>query len=117
MYVREPHPGENYGPHRSFEQKLQYALERVTPRARRDEVKSGPDGGYVVSVRAPAREGKANQAVLSALARYFSVPKSALRIVRGETARHKVIQIDALPGWGTREARRSAAIHGSGQKS
>ena len=89
----------------------------VTPRARRDEVKSGPDGGYVVSVRAPAREGKANQAVLSALARYFSVPKSALRIVRGETARHKVIQIDALPGWGTREARRSAAIHGSGQKS
>jgi hypothetical protein len=25
VYVREPHPGENYGPHRSWEQKLKYA--------------------------------------------------------------------------------------------
>jgi len=25
VYVREPHPGENYGPHRDWEQKLQYA--------------------------------------------------------------------------------------------
>ena len=25
IYVREPHPGENYGPHRDFEQKLEYA--------------------------------------------------------------------------------------------
>lgn len=25
IYVREPHPGEHYGPHRSWEQKLQHA--------------------------------------------------------------------------------------------
>jgi hypothetical protein len=25
VYVREPHPGEQYGPHQTFEQKLQYA--------------------------------------------------------------------------------------------
>lgn len=25
VYVREPHPGENYGPHRSWDQKLKYA--------------------------------------------------------------------------------------------
>jgi hypothetical protein len=25
IYVREPHPGENYGPHRNFEQKLKFA--------------------------------------------------------------------------------------------
>jgi hypothetical protein len=25
IYVREPHPGENYGPHTSWEQKLRYA--------------------------------------------------------------------------------------------
>jgi hypothetical protein len=25
VYVREPHPGEQYGPHRSIDQKLQYA--------------------------------------------------------------------------------------------
>ena len=27
VYVREPHPGESYGPHKSWEQKLQYARE------------------------------------------------------------------------------------------
>ncbi len=26
VYVREPHPGERYGPHETFEQKLQYAV-------------------------------------------------------------------------------------------
>jgi len=25
IYVREPHPGENYGPHKNFEQKLEFA--------------------------------------------------------------------------------------------
>ena len=25
IYVREPHPGEHYGPHKDFEQKLEYA--------------------------------------------------------------------------------------------
>ena len=25
IYVREPHPGENYGPHKDFEQKLEFA--------------------------------------------------------------------------------------------
>ena len=27
VYVREPHPGENYGPHRTVEQKLEFARE------------------------------------------------------------------------------------------
>lgn len=27
VYVREPHPGENYGPHRTAEQKLEFARE------------------------------------------------------------------------------------------
>ncbi len=27
IYVREPHPGENYGPHKNFEQKLEFARE------------------------------------------------------------------------------------------
>jgi hypothetical protein len=27
VYVREPHPGEHYGPHQTFEQKLRYATD------------------------------------------------------------------------------------------
>lgn len=69
---------------------------RVTPNARREEIKAGANGGYVVSVRAPAREGKANEAALAALARYFSVPKTTVKIVRGKTGRVKIIEIAAF---------------------
>lgn len=65
----------------------------VKPRAKREAVEQVGDGAYVVLVRAPAREGKANQALTEILAEYFSVAKSAVRIVRGETSRKKLIEI------------------------
>jgi uncharacterized protein (TIGR00251 family) len=48
---------------------------------------------YDVRVRAPAREGRANQALLEQLAEYFKVPKSTLRILRGEKGRRKLVRI------------------------
>ena len=65
----------------------------VKPQAKKAAVKKISDAEYAVSVHAPAREGKANQAVIELLADYFKVPKSALRIVRGETAKRKVMEI------------------------
>jgi len=70
----------------------------VKPQARREEVRKLADGEYSVSVRAPAREGKANEAVIELLAEHFSVPKSSIRIVRGETARRKLVEIECGRG-------------------
>jgi uncharacterized protein len=65
----------------------------VKPQAKKSEVKKISDGEYSVSVRAPAREGKANEAVIDLLAEYFSVPKSSIRIMRGQTARRKLVEL------------------------
>jgi uncharacterized protein len=65
----------------------------VKPQAKTAEVKKISDGEYSVSVRAPAREGKANEAVIELLAEYFSVPKSSIRIVRGQTSRRKLVEL------------------------
>ncbi len=65
----------------------------VKPQSRKEEVKEVADGDYLVSVRAIAREGKANLALIQILADYFSVPKSSIRIVRGHTGRRKLIEI------------------------
>jgi uncharacterized protein (TIGR00251 family) len=65
----------------------------VKPQSKTAEVKKISEGEYSVSVRAPAREGKANEAVIELLAEYFSVPKSSIRIVRGEMARRKLVEI------------------------
>jgi uncharacterized protein (TIGR00251 family) len=66
----------------------------VKPQARKAEVKQNADGECVVSVRAPAREGKANQALVELLASHFHVPKSYVKIIRGETGKRKLVQID-----------------------
>lgn len=43
---------------------------------------------------APAHKGEANEAVIEALARYFRVPRSRVRIVLGRTSRRKVVEVE-----------------------
>jgi uncharacterized protein (TIGR00251 family) len=66
---------------------------KVRPQAKREEVKKSAEGAFLVSVHAPAREGKANRALIEILADYFSVPKSSIRIIQGETSRTKLVEI------------------------
>ena len=72
---------------------------RVTPKGGRD----GADGwaldaegrSYLkVRVSAVAADGAANAALLAVLAKALKRPRSALRIVSGETARVKMIEVE-----------------------
>ncbi len=65
----------------------------VKPHARRQEVKEAGDGNYIISVRAVAREGKANEALIELLAGYFAVPKSSIKIIHGQSGRRKLVEI------------------------
>ena len=65
----------------------------VKPQASKEEILRLADGEYRVSVHAPAQEGKANEAVIELLASHFSVAKSAIKIVRGQSSRRKLIEI------------------------
>ncbi len=66
---------------------------RVIPRARRDELAGMREGRLLVRVSAPPVDGKANAAVCALLAKAAGVPKGAVRVVRGETARDKRVEI------------------------
>ena len=48
---------------------------------------------YRVAVREAAQDGKANRALVDILADYFGVAKSTVKIIRGHSARHKLIEI------------------------
>ena len=65
----------------------------VKPQAKQTEVKKIADGIYSASVQAAAREGKANQALIEALADHFSVPQSSIRIIQGQTGKRKLVEI------------------------
>lgn len=65
---------------------------RVTPGARRDEIRV--EGGTVqVRVTAPPADGAANEAVLRLLAAALGRPSRDLTLLRGATARIKLIGI------------------------
>ncbi len=66
---------------------------KVMPRAKRPGVEQLSDGSWRVAVSAPAKDGKANAAVIEALAKRFDVPKGAVKIVRGLASRHKEVEI------------------------
>jgi uncharacterized protein (TIGR00251 family) len=65
----------------------------VQPRASRAVV--GPVVGdrLRVAVVAPPVDGKANEAVVRALAEALGVPRGAVEIVRGETGRRKTVRV------------------------
>lgn len=66
---------------------------KVVARAKRPGVERLADGTWRVAVSAPAEGGKANAAVVEALARRFDAPRSAVRIVRGLASRSKEVEV------------------------
>jgi uncharacterized protein len=68
---------------------------KVVPNARGEKIV--PEGtGYKVYLCAPAVDGKANARLIEFLAGHYGVRKSAVSIVRGETSRRKVVEIDGI---------------------
>lgn len=68
----------------------------VTPRSGHDEIVGWRGGELSIRVTAPPDGGKANAAVCSLLAKVLGVPKRSVRVMRGEAARHKQVEIDGL---------------------
>jgi len=66
---------------------------QVKPNSKTEEV-SGEGDSFIVKVKEPPREGKANQAVIKLLADHFGIPRSYVRIISGFRSRCKVIEVD-----------------------
>jgi uncharacterized protein (TIGR00251 family) len=67
----------------------------VSPNARRTQAEGLHDGALRVRLAAPPVDGKANELLLAWLAGELDLPRRALRLVRGETARRKWLAVDA----------------------
>jgi uncharacterized protein (TIGR00251 family) len=67
----------------------------VQPNARRTAADGLHDAALRVRLCAPPVDGKANQLLIEWLAGELGLPRRALRLVRGESARRKWLAIDA----------------------
>ena len=69
----------------------------VTPRSGKLEVVGWrEDGALGVRVKAPPEGGKANGEVERLVAEELGVPKSAVRVVRGASSKHKELRIEGI---------------------
>ena len=66
---------------------------RVTPHARHNKIVEN-DGVLRVYTTVAPENGRANGAVIELLSKHFDVPKSRIKIIRGETSRDKVVTVD-----------------------
>ena len=67
---------------------------RVTTRSSKPRVVVEEDGRYSVYVSCAPEKGKANAAVVKALARHLGVPPSALEVTAGGKSRDKTIKVE-----------------------
>jgi uncharacterized protein (TIGR00251 family) len=65
---------------------------KVKPNSRTEELSQEGDS-FIVKVKEPPKEGKANQAVIKLLAEHFGVARSQVRILSGFRSRSKVVEV------------------------
>lgn len=53
-----------------------------------------PDGSLIIYAREIASDGQANEAVIRLISKHFKIPKNKVRIIRGQTSKHKLIEMD-----------------------
>lgn len=47
-----------------------------------------------IKIAKQAKDGEANKELISFLAKHFKIPKSSIKLIKGEKSRYKIIQID-----------------------
>lgn len=69
---------------------------RLQPRAKRDEIVGERAGALLVRVSAPPLEGRANAALCKLLAKATGVAPGRASVVKGASARDKVVRLEGL---------------------
>jgi len=67
---------------------------KVKPNSKEPRLKKTGDATFALWVKEPPRDGKANEAVIKALAQYFGVTRQNVRILIGRTSRQKIVVIN-----------------------
>lgn len=66
---------------------------KAKPNSKAESIKKLSETNFEISVKEPPVKGQANVAIMVALARYFRVPLSSVKIISGHTSRQKIVEI------------------------
>lgn len=74
----------------------------VIPNSKSDEIVGPFESSIKIKITAPAKEGKANDYLVSLLSKQFKVPKSHIKLAKGAQNKYKKFHIQSpkiLPKW------------------
>ncbi len=67
---------------------------KVKPNSKQQQLQVEEDGSLTVHLKSPPVDGKANAELIQLLAKHLDVPKSAISIRTGASAKRKIIEIN-----------------------
>ncbi len=67
---------------------------KVKPNAKQTQVEQAGPNRFLVQVKAPPQENKANRELIEALAKHFGLPKSRISILSGLKSKQKIVNIE-----------------------
>ena len=67
---------------------------KTKPGAKDNKIEKVDESNYIVSVKEPPINGRANAALITLLAEYFDISPSLITIISGFMARIKVVEIN-----------------------
>ena len=65
---------------------------KVKPNSKSEKIEKTGET-YILYVKEPAQEDRANLAVINLLSEYFKLPKSRISILKGKKSRQKIVEI------------------------
>ena len=63
---------------------------KAKPNAKQEKIEKVDETHFIVSVKEPPRQGRANEAIAKALAEYFKMNRSAFKLVSGFKSKNKI---------------------------
>ena len=70
---------------------MKYSI-TVKPGSSQEKIIENSQGELVVYLRAKAHDGEANNALIKLLSKYYKVPKTSIKIIRGAKSKSKIIE-------------------------
>ncbi|MDJ0633144.1 MAG: DUF167 domain-containing protein [Xenococcaceae cyanobacterium MO_188.B29] len=67
---------------------------KVKPNSKQQKIEQSEDGTWIIRLKSPPVDGKANQELINLLAKHFQVGKKQITIKAGLSAKNKLIEID-----------------------
>lgn len=68
----------------------------LKPNSKLCKVEKISRNNYKVSVKSPAKEGKANEEAIKVLSDYFNIPKSDICLAKGGKSRTKIFKLEGM---------------------